>query len=116
MRISPRSGVSRPSSNRRIVVLPQPGGPKRQNSSLSSTVRSTSSTAITGPKRLLTAINSNLATPSVLVRETALGRRVEQHCGAWGYRHRHRGIDFGNKAVLFHRLDNEATALEVNDS
>src|ERR1700680_709407 len=42
--------------------VPRPGGPNRQNSSLSSTVRSTSSTATTGPKRLVTEINSNLAT------------------------------------------------------
>ena len=53
-----------------MVDLPQPGGPNRQNSSLSSTTRSTSSTATTLPKRLLTETSSSLAT-----NEPYCGRR-----------------------------------------
>src|SRR5712671_5098465 len=50
----PASGVSKPASRRSKVVLPQPEPPSRANSSPRSMARSTLSTAVTAPKRLLT--------------------------------------------------------------
>ena len=42
IRISPSSGVSRPRMRRRIVDLPDSGGPKKQKNSLSSIVNEAS--------------------------------------------------------------------------
>src|SRR5262249_13568175 len=50
-RISPASGWWKPATRRRRVVLPQPDGPSRVNSSPSATVRSARSTAVTAPNR-----------------------------------------------------------------
>src|SRR5437879_884196 len=50
---SPRSGRSSPSSNRMVVVLPAPFGPKKPKTSPSSIVRLRSSTAARPPKRLV---------------------------------------------------------------
>ena len=49
MRTVPVSGATSPSRRRRIVVLPELGGPKTQWNSLSSTTRSTSFTATVRP-------------------------------------------------------------------
>ena len=50
----PASGVSKPASRRSSVVLPQPEPPSSANSSPRSMTRSTLSTAVIAPKRLLT--------------------------------------------------------------
>src|SRR5260370_26069858 len=49
----PASGVSKPASRRSSVVVPQPELPSRANSSPRSMTRSTPSTAMTAPKRLV---------------------------------------------------------------
>src|SRR4029450_4927476 len=49
----PASGISNPASMRNSVVLPQPEPPSRANSSPRSIERSTPSTAVTLPKRLV---------------------------------------------------------------
>src|SRR6185437_4248219 len=49
----PASGVSKPASRRRSVVLPQPEPPNSANSSPRATSRSTPATASTSPKRLV---------------------------------------------------------------
>src|SRR5262252_399616 len=53
-RISPASGWWKPATRRRRVVLPQPDGPSRVNSSPSATARSARSTAVTAPNRFTT--------------------------------------------------------------
>src|ERR1700730_1380028 len=53
MTTRPPSGISKPASRRSSVVLPQPELPSRANSSPRSTTRSTASTAVTEPKRLV---------------------------------------------------------------
>src|SRR3954447_4673131 len=47
--ISPRSGISSPATQRSVVVLPHPDGPRSVNSSPSSTSKLRSSTACTRP-------------------------------------------------------------------
>jgi hypothetical protein len=49
----PVSGVSKPANKRPRVVSPQPDPPKRANSSPRRMPRSTPSTAVIAPKRLL---------------------------------------------------------------
>src|SRR6185503_4669755 len=53
--ISPPSGRSRPATSRRVVVLPQPLGPRRVNTSPRWTSREARSTATWGGKTLLTS-------------------------------------------------------------
>ena len=50
----PAVGVSNPAIRRRQVVLPDPDGPSIEKNSPSATRRSTSSTAVKEPKRLVT--------------------------------------------------------------
>jgi hypothetical protein len=50
MRISPEVGVSKPASIRSKVVLPQPEAPSSEKNSPPPMVKSTRSTALTGPK------------------------------------------------------------------
>src|ERR1700675_909905 len=67
----PRSGRTSPSRSRRIVLLPQLGGPKMQKNSLSSIRRSTSSTTMVVPKDLLTLRSSSVdmrAPPNFVIR------------------------------------------------
>src|SRR5262250_2783734 len=52
--ISPSSGCSSPATSRRVVVLPQPLGPRRVNTSPRLMERLTSSTALAVPKSLVT--------------------------------------------------------------
>src|SRR5215813_1048836 len=52
--ISPSSGCSRPATSRRVVVLPQPLGPRRVKTSPRLMDRLTSSTALAVPKSLVT--------------------------------------------------------------
>src|SRR5882724_4394356 len=52
-RISPASGAMKPATSRRVVVLPQPEGPRSATSSPGRTVRSSPDTAATSPKRLV---------------------------------------------------------------
>jgi hypothetical protein len=47
-------GVSNPAIMRRVVVLPQPEGPRREKNSPRAIEKVTSSTAATSPKRLVT--------------------------------------------------------------
>src|SRR6516225_3446024 len=56
-RMRPSSGVSRPASRRSSVVLPQPEGPSSAKNSPAKISSDSSSTALTPPKRLLTASN-----------------------------------------------------------
>src|SRR6267154_4606504 len=59
----PASGVSKPASRRSSVVLPQPELPSRANSSPRSMTRSTLSTAVIAPKRLVTPSMRTIALP-----------------------------------------------------
>src|SRR5262245_66048597 len=52
--ISPSSGCSSPATRRRVVVLPQPLGPRRVKTSPRRTDRLTSSTALVVPNSLVT--------------------------------------------------------------
>src|SRR5262245_42710505 len=52
-KIKPVSGATKPARIRRRVVLPQPDGPRRKNSSPAAISSVTASTAIALPKRLL---------------------------------------------------------------
>src|SRR5215475_3738838 len=52
--MSPASGCSSPATSRRVVVLPQPLGPRRVNTSPRLMERLTSSTALAVPKSLVT--------------------------------------------------------------
>ncbi len=54
-RMLPASGRMKPAIMRSSVVLPQPEGPSRKNSSPRSTVKETSVTAGVSPYRLVTA-------------------------------------------------------------
>ena len=56
-RISPASGRSNPASMRRVVVLPQPEGPRIEKNSPGATSNDTPSTATVSPKRLRTRVN-----------------------------------------------------------
>src|SRR3990172_5650623 len=70
MRIVPVLGISKPATMRRVVVLPQPLGPRNETSSPCSTWRSKSSTAtVLRPNILLTLLISRKAifTPKSLV-------------------------------------------------
>ena len=49
----PASGVSRPATQRSVVVLPQPEGPSRLTNSPSAATKLTSSMTSLSPKRLL---------------------------------------------------------------
>ena len=53
MEMRPELGVSKPAIMRRIVVLPQPDGPRNETNSPRSTTRSALRTTCTGPKDLL---------------------------------------------------------------
>src|SRR5436190_22545160 len=55
---SPLETLSSPAMTRRVVVLPQPDGPRRQTTSPAATDRSTSLTAVKEPKRLVTLRSS----------------------------------------------------------
>ena len=57
---------------RRVVVLPQPEGPRREKNSPSATVKSMSSTATTSPKRLVTPRSSTAVVVSLTVRRSPL--------------------------------------------
>src|SRR5882672_8992969 len=61
MRICPLVAISRPAMSRRVVVFPQPDGPRRVTSVPAATVNETSRTATTGPYALVTRRNSTEA-------------------------------------------------------
>src|SRR5208282_2087960 len=63
MRISPELGVSKPAIMLRTVVLPQPLGPSRVKTSPRRIASSSSCTASTGPKLLLTRTSSTALAP-----------------------------------------------------
>ncbi len=58
MNTSPSLGCSKPAIMRRLVVLPQPEGPRIERNSPALTARLFSTTAATSPKRLVTFLNS----------------------------------------------------------
>ena len=60
--ISPDSGGRNPATSRKVVVLPQPEGPSSEKNSPRRISNETASTAVTGPKRLVTWRNSTLDT------------------------------------------------------
>src|SRR3954453_4719208 len=66
----PSSGISRPAIERRVVVLPQPEGPRSVNSSPSCTSSETWSTAKTRPR------SSPFAAANVLTRSTTSSRAI----------------------------------------
>src|SRR6266542_3508789 len=95
--ISPASGVSRPATQRSVVVLPQPDGPSSVNSSPSFTVKEMSSTASTRPRfspRLALKVLTRFVTFSISASSgdglallaTARGRQARTQGGSiWGY-------------------------------
>src|SRR5947208_3805 len=66
----PASVVSRPATNRSSVVLPAPVGPSRTTNSPLGTVRLTSFTASTPPKRLVTRSMTTSATCGLFEQAT----------------------------------------------
>ena len=58
IKTSPSLGCSKPAIMRRLVVLPQPDGPRMERNSPALTARLFSTTAATSPKRLVTFLNS----------------------------------------------------------
>src|SRR3954454_20922496 len=54
IRITPNVGSMKPEIMRRIVVLPQPDGPRKLKNSPAGMVRCTSETAVNAPKRMVT--------------------------------------------------------------
>src|SRR5690242_11692155 len=58
IRTSPALARSSPATIRRVVVLPQPEGPRRQTTSPAETERLKSWTAVNAPKCLLTRLSS----------------------------------------------------------
>jgi hypothetical protein len=53
MPMRPSSAVSRPATQRSVVVLPQPEGPTSEKNSCSSMAKPIASTAVMPPKRLV---------------------------------------------------------------
>src|ERR1700691_978095 len=87
----PAEGCTRPSSMRRVVVLPEPLGPRKPVTRPGSTVNDRSSTARTGPKDLESprisigsprvvapaVIGATLARAHDLIQSTAWGGNVQ---------------------------------------
>src|SRR5688572_13082298 len=67
--MSPASGLSRPASSLRVVVLPQPEGPSREKNSPRAIAKETSCTAGAEPKDLLTPRNSAIGDSARLMVE-----------------------------------------------
>src|SRR6266536_2067314 len=70
-RISPAVADSKPAIIMRVVVLPEPLGPRRVRNSPDATVRETLSTASTAPKLLDTATSSSSAPCGAVMRSRA---------------------------------------------
>src|SRR5258705_6506049 len=87
-RISPPSGVRKPATRRRVVVLPQPEGPSRATSSPGCTVRSRPATAATSPKRLVRPV---MTTPGMGSARSARGSRAHDVATEQGLHERHDG-------------------------
>ena len=81
IRICPLVGASRPASMRRVVVLPQPEGPRRTTNSPSSQARSMPATASTPPGKVLVnpSISRKLIPPSRTGRALPAGIRPGLH-------------------------------------
>src|SRR5438094_2190296 len=99
---SPLVGASSPAIIRRVVVLPQPEGPSRQTTSPAPTVRSTSSTATSRWKRLVSERSSmvDMAFGSPLdgAEGDAAQQMMLQHEGHDRDRHQEQGLDGGEQA------------------
>src|SRR5262249_11225951 len=65
---SPASGLSRPATQRKVVVLPQPLGPSRTQNSFSVTSRSIPRSASTRPRRL----SNHFLSPRMLIKLESL--------------------------------------------
>src|SRR5712691_3827138 len=79
--ISPESASSSPATTRRIVLFPQPEGPRRTRNSPSAICRDTSLTASTLPKRLtrcFTAISATRLHLRMSLLERAGHRRLDE--------------------------------------
>src|SRR3954454_11722670 len=72
----PAVGRSRPATIRRVVVLPQPDGPRRAKNEPCGMVRSRSSTAVKSPKRLVRPTSRRSPPGSSLIWAT--GSRPDQ--------------------------------------
>src|SRR5579875_3793187 len=66
----PESGYRKPATNRNVVVLPHPEGPKRHTISPSPTVRSTPSITTRPPSALVTPASTSPATAILLELKT----------------------------------------------
>src|SRR5215218_8936514 len=73
-RMRPALGCSNPATSRRVVVLPQPEGPSRENSSPPCTCRSMPSTAVTSSNRL-TSPTSRTSPPPIPPLSATVPRR-----------------------------------------
>src|SRR5208282_1354367 len=61
--IVPSLGGMKPAIMRKVVVFPQPDGPRSETSSPASNAKSTLDTAATSPKRLQRPLSASLAIP-----------------------------------------------------
>src|ERR1700741_5304080 len=61
MKMRPVSGLSRPATKRKVVVLPAPVGPSNTTNAPSSTVSDRSETALVAPKRFETPSSTTSA-------------------------------------------------------
>src|SRR5215470_14182896 len=75
MRIAPELGASNPATMRRVVVLPQPLGPRNEMNSPRSTARSKFCTTVCAPKDLRRFSISRNAMPIPLSCLARVGRR-----------------------------------------
>ena len=70
--ILPAVGISNPAIMRRVVVLPQPDGPRNETNSPRSAARLKSATAATSPKRFWTPVSSR----NVIEAVASMGQRA----------------------------------------
>src|SRR3954467_2913632 len=98
--ISPESASSSPATTRRIVLLPQPDGPRRTRNSLSATCSETSLPASTFPQVFTRSSDRSGAIRLRSLVERARHRRLhepalkdEEHGDRGGDRHHGRGGD-----------------------
>ena len=104
---APPSGVSKPASMRRSVVLPQPEGPSRAKNSFSRMSSETPSTATAGPKRLVTRSMARSVRGAVMAGQRsavdALGE--DQRGDADRHDNRRERVDLRRDAEADHGVD-----------
>ena len=107
MKISPSLGNSKPAIMRRSVVLPQPEGPSSEKNSPWRIAISAASTAVTSPKRLVTAamwmkaVVQGRRPPSCA--DPPLFARQAQPAHPFGQDHQRRGRHQDQRAQRQHR-------------